>query len=902
MQTSSRFRITLLWVIAFITFFPTRLHLSTTPSFTKIAFRDIPRRKLRNILTILAIILGVALVIGVNVTLDSVLYQFEDAARKATGNVDIIITSLEDTPFDEDVLTTVRGIDDVSNASGRVSNTVLVTQAGSDIRVATMIGVNSSSDFDYLNLNITQTVTLDVNSTQVVVDESLNYDVGDTFRIYVVTQLEQMDPLDQFDMNQSILFTVVGTNHPTQGSRGRTLYVDYVTAQRICGCPSKVSSIIVKVLEIGLTETVVSEINSRIGLIYIVNPIKKNLLTEIEETSLGLASGFQVMSTVSLCVSIVIVLNTMYMNVGERTREIGILRSIGSSTRQIFWLFFSQSLIIGLIGASVGIPTGVLITNVFKYLINRLFFSSQRFVIDLTLSQMRYWIVGASAGVITAVIGGIFPALSACKIDVIKALRPTMRKGGKQRTALKLIAIGVPLTFFGVFALVGSTFFSEVSWGIFVGFLLALIPVLGITLLTAGLLRFANPVVERSLFLFKNSRKIISRNIDRNLLRSTACFTIIGLALSFVIVIGSVQTGVIIGIEDVIKSFASSDLSVIAETNVSKTFVNNLTQIDNNALINQTTPIFLVPQRTMLVNNVSIIKTLATVVAVEPTTYSEVMSMSFSEDTPPDVFTKLDKPGRIILTAPLALSLNVSIGDVLAVSNYANYTTPWINFTLVGVAEGFWLELMSFSGLALSKTCYISYESLNKFFPSYRDEATVFFIEAKPNQDVDYVKARILESYGTEHELTIVTHNDILEEVNTEVNKIFLTLYTIVLFAIVNAAIGMTSIMIMNVTMRRREIGILRSQGMSKSQVLASIIGEGFTLGVVGFVLGTALGLIYQSVTVSYMNFGGFKISFIISLSSVMLTLTLSVLISVISAAYPAYRASELNIVESLRR
>ncbi|MCK4953633.1 ABC transporter permease, partial [Candidatus Bathyarchaeota archaeon] len=240
MQTSSRFRIPLLWVIAFITFFHTKLHLSTTPSFTKIAFRDIPRRKLRNILTMLAIILGVALVIGVNVTLDSVLYQFEDAARKATGNVDIIITSLEDTPFDEDVLTTVRGIDDVSNASGRVSNTVLVTQAGSDIRVATMIGVNSSSDFDYLNLNITQTVTLDVNSTQVVVDESLNYDVGDTFRIYVVTQLEQMDPLDQFDMNQSILFTVVGTNHPTQGSRGRTLYVDYVTAQRICGCPGKV--------------------------------------------------------------------------------------------------------------------------------------------------------------------------------------------------------------------------------------------------------------------------------------------------------------------------------------------------------------------------------------------------------------------------------------------------------------------------------------------------------------------------------------------------------------------------------------------------------------------------------------------------------------------------------------
>jgi putative ABC transport system permease protein len=278
------------------------------------------------------------------------------------------------------------------------------------------------------------------------------------------------------------------------------------------------------------------------------------------------------------------------------------------------------------------------------------------------------------------------------------------------------------------------------------------------------------------------------------------------------------------------------------------------------------------------------------------------MSMKFNKDTPSDVFTELDTPGRIILTAPLALNLNVSIGDILTLSIYANNTTTWTNFTVVGIAEGFWLELMSFSGLALSKTCYISYSSLNLFFPDFKDEAKVFFAEVKPNQDVDYIKDQIMELYKTEHKLTIVTHNDILEEVNTEVNKIFLTLYTIVLFAIINAVIGMTAIMIMNVTMRRREIGILRSQGMSKSQVMTSIIGEGLALGVVGFVTSIALGYIFHSITVNHMNFGGFKIDFFISFDSIILAIVLSTLISIISSAYPAYRTSKLNIAESLRR
>ena len=127
-------------------------------------------------------------------------------------------------------------------------------------------------------------------------------------------------------------------------------------------------------------------------------------------------------------------------------------------------------------------------------------------------------------------------------------------------------------------------------------------------------------------------------------------------------------------------------------------------------------------------------------------------------------------------------------------------------------------------------------------------------------------------------------------------------LYTPVIFAALNAVIGVMSIMIINITVRKREIGILRSQGMSKSQVVTSVIGEVLILGIVGFIIATGLGLIFQSILIQFMNAKGFVAPFIISVDSIRLALVEALVISVISAAYPAYRIVKLGIVESLRR
>jgi putative ABC transport system permease protein len=121
------------------------------------------------------------------------------------------------------------------------------------------------------------------------------------------------------------------------------------------------------------------------------------------------------------------------------------------------------------------------------------------------------------------------------------------------------------------------------------------------------------------------------------------------------------------------------------------------------------------------------------------------------------------------------------------------------------------------------------------------------------------------------------------------------------MFAVLNAAIGVAAIMVMNVAERRREIGIFRSQGMSKSQVVTSIIGEATFLGVVGFLMGMLVGLMFHRVTVSYMRLEGFPMAFILPYDTMMITLVLALVTAVIGAVYPALRASKQNIVDSIR-
>jgi putative ABC transport system permease protein len=872
--------------------------------------------------------------VGVNIAFDSVYNQFGLTVNEAIGNVDISVRSALNLPFNQTVLGTVNGTEGVADSYGRLISIANVSEPYGWAST-TLVGINATSDFDYANtdaMNITGQRQLSTNTFEAVVDDRLNYTIGQTVHIQVTTGVYP----DTKPYNYTL--KVVGLYHASefekqygavfgQGYSGYRIYTDLAKTQNMLNCSNQINAVSVKLGDSQQTSAVVNSLNGRLGSDYIVNPVKESLLSIVSRATSGLQSGLQIMSVMALCVAIVIVLNTMYMNIGERTHEIGILRSQGASTGQVFWIFFSESLILGVVGVAIGVVCGLFITDVFRYFTTRIFepFSPGiTFQLSFPPTTVQHLMLGAGAGLLTVMIGGLFPSLSACNTTIISALRPSMRKPGKQRTALKLVLIGLPLTVFGSFIFVWFDMFSQYGIGLYVVSALAPVAMLGVTLLAAGLLRSGGPAIERSLIGFGKTRKIISRNVERNLLRSTICFALIGISLSLVVVMGGAQIGTVAGVQNVVRSFSSSDLTVMTDDMVPKAFADNITRVEG---VNVTTPVMVAPDRTILQNDAveSPLNSSSTVLAIDTASYQRVMSMTFSDDTPKDVFTQLNEPETIILTAPLAQSLNASVGDTVKI-HYIEYenqtfeynseygvikytyqvpTLAWKNYTVVGVAQGAWLDIMSFGNFVLSEASYISYNNINATFPNsssdYTDSANLFFVKIDPNNDIDQTKTALTANYGDQYQFTVTTYNDAVQRVQSSIDEIFYILYSIVMFAVLNAGIGVAAIMIMNVSERKREIGIFRSQGMSKGQVVTSIIGEAAFLGSVGFIMGIVVGLMFHRVTVSYMRLEGFPMSFMIPYDAMAITLAIALATAVISALYPANKASKQNIVEAIR-
>ncbi len=124
-----------------------------------------------------------------------------------------------------------------------------------------------------------------------------------------------------------------------------------------------------------------------------------------------------VIAGISLLVATIMILTVLYMSVTERTREIGVLKSIGARRKDIKRIFSTESLLVGLLSGLVGIImsliAGVILMIVFKALIG------------ITPISFRWWyFAGALAiSVIISVLAGLYPASKAAKLDPVESLR-----------------------------------------------------------------------------------------------------------------------------------------------------------------------------------------------------------------------------------------------------------------------------------------------------------------------------------------------------------------------------------------------------------------------------------------------------------------------------------------------
>lgn len=141
--------------------------------------------------------------------------------------------------------------------------------------------------------------------------------------------------------------------------------------------------------------------------------------------SMAVVNGiFAGIGSISFIVAAIGIANTMIMSIYERTREIGVMKVIGASIRDIQKLFLVEAGMIGLIGGVFGVLTSLLLSLIFNALGNQ-FAASQGATETITFSRIPFWLVlvGLGFSTLVGVLAGYFPAKRAMNLSALDAIR-----------------------------------------------------------------------------------------------------------------------------------------------------------------------------------------------------------------------------------------------------------------------------------------------------------------------------------------------------------------------------------------------------------------------------------------------------------------------------------------------
>ena len=183
-------------------------------------------------------------------------------------------------------------------------------------------------------------------------------------------------------------------------------------------------------------------------------------------------------------------------------------------------------------------------------------------------------------------------------------------------------------------------------------------------------------------------------------------------------------------------------------------------------------------------------------------------------------------------------------------------------------------------------------------------------VEAESADDADVDRAResaatYLESEESDAgvlmddaglEVTLQTSAELLQQLQDVLDLLQNFIVGIAAISLLVGSIGIANIMLVSVTERTREIGIMKAVGAQNRAVLGLFLAEAVILGVIGAILGTALGLV-----AGYLGAWYIDLPLVYPYEYVALAIVVGILVGILSGLYPAWRAARTDPIDALR-
>ena len=579
-----------------------------------------------------------------------------------------------------------------------------------------------------------------------------------------------------------------------------------------------------------------------------------------------------VFAGIAIFVGAFIIQNTFRILLLQRTKELSLLRALGTSKRQIYRLVISESLFMSVIGSGLGIALGIGLAVAVKEGLKYFEFGLPDGPLVLTTEAA---ITGLIIGITVTILSSLLPARKASQVSPMEAIRDSVSTPRRKSLIIRLI-FGSLISVAGFGMLFGVLYdfldlptlssLQQVGFGAGVIFI-------GISVITPS-------ITKPFVFLFDKAYnlvfgilgKLATENSKRTPRRtaSTASALMIGLTL--------------ISLANVI----TTSFKAQAESLISEVILADYQVSASNVFVSPGIPTGLSEELLELDEVTKLSRTRATVVgynqrplilgAVDETVFDLVKTDDISGNRKD--FLKKDALGILKQTAERE---ELFVGDEVVLTipeeGERTFTVTYIfDWTTQPPAEFFVL---------LENNTFFTDESL--------DTELYFNVNKKTPELEEKINAIVDEYPGVE----VRDEDGLVEEANNQIQLLLNVIYGFLSISIFVALFGITNTLSLSVYERTREIGLMRAIGTYRKQIRRMIFIESSIISIFGAALGTGLGIFFAWSLIQTLADEGFTV-FAVSIQQTFLWIGIAIIAGVIAAILPAIRAARQNILEAI--
>jgi putative ABC transport system permease protein len=859
----------------------------------RLVLRGFVQRKLRVLLTAVAIALGVALMAGTYILTDTINHAFAEVFSTAYANKAVVITEKETlggsevSVLDQATLARVRAVPGVAAAAGAISShAALLTTGGKRLTsggAPSLVDALQPPRFEAFTATQGH---LPRTAGEVAIDQASakrnHLRLGQ--QIVIAGRLPArrytIAGIARFAGSESFGGTTVALLIPGQ-------------AQYVAGEPGVYDSINVAATP-GIAPTeLAAHIRAAVPATLKVRTGAEeaaNQTANLEEELGFLRTFLLIFAYVALVVGAFIIFNTISITVAQRTREFGLLRTLGASRGQLMRAVVEEGLLLGVVGAVIGLFGGIALAPALDGLF-------KAFGADLpdngTVLEARTVIVSLGVGIAVTVLAGFFPALRATRVPPIAAMRegvqipprplPT-RRALMLRFALYLVIV------VGLRIVVGG------------GIALLVLVVLAVRggRLWARLRRPGErpprryrvvPALAGTIGWLVSWRGITARLARENSIRQpgrtlvTALALTVGLGLVAFISVLAAGTNATID-RAVNRSFAGNLIvqNTQGQGGVPATVAPALRTIHG---VGAVTAIAFTKARVrdLAQAGAPVIDEESRVTAIEPESFGKMYKIEWEHGSAATL-AALGQGGTIV-SEKFANAHHLRVGQRLSVLTPSRHR---VTLTIAGVVKEEVIGLLS--NLTISR-------ALARAAFGQREDG-VDFVAYAPGADgaaVDgSIHALLRHSFPQTHAQTAAQYTS---EQNSKVNKFLLLVYVLLALSVVVSLFGIVNTLVLSIYERTHELGMMRAIGTSRRQVRQMIRYESLITAMIGGILGLVIGVVGAIlVTTLALSGSGYVLS--IPVGTLIVLLIAAALAGLLAAQAPARRAARLDVLSAL--